>query len=145
MTYKNKYYEMKRQNGNESIKTGLEELLSKPRRKNDSSQISTTSQIQEADPEQMEHMLSVPDADSRLTAGRPRKGDNRPRMLETNKRTSLTVDKELYATLCQIAYDNGLSIKDVMNAALRKYISLYEAKHGPVTLRESHISADSLV
>ena len=136
---------MKRQNGSESIRTGLEDLLSKPGRKNDTPQVNQPSPVNEADPEQMEHLLSIPDVENRLSAGRPRKGDNRPRMLETNKRTSLTVDKDLYATLCQIAYDNGLSIKDVMNAALRKYISLYEAKHGPVTRRESHISADSLV
>lgn len=136
---------MKKQNGSESIRTGLEDLLSKPGRKNDPPQVTQSSPVNEADPEQMEHLLSVPDAEARLSAGRPRKGDNRPRMLETNKRTSLTVDKELYGTLCQIAYDNGLNIKDVMNAALRKYISLYEAKHGPVTRRESRISADSLI
>lgn len=60
-------------------------------------------------------------------------------------RTSLVVDKSLYNQICQIAVANGLNYKDVLNAAMRLYIEKYEKKHGPITPRESNISADDLI
>lgn len=60
-------------------------------------------------------------------------------------RTSLNIDRNLYKLMNQIAVTNGLTCKDVMNAAMRLYIELYEKKHGPLTSRESKISADDLI
>ena len=86
------------------------------------------------------------EAAHRNGVGRPRKGDNRERLSTTNMYTSLSLDKETYGKIRIIAQINNLSIREVMDAALRKYIGLYEAAHGEVvTPRESKISADSLV
>lgn len=66
--------------------------------------------------------------------------------MSTNEmRTSLVIDRTLYQQLCQIAVANNLTYKDVMNAAMRLYIDKYEKKHGPITVRESNISADELI
>lgn len=62
-----------------------------------------------------------------------------------DQRTSLVIDKYLYRQIVQIAMDNGLTNKDVMNAAMRSFIERYEEKHGPLTLPESNISADELI
>lgn len=65
---------------------------------------------------------------------------------QTYTYTSLALDDELYAKIRRIADDNSLPYRDIVNAAFRKYVELYEAKHGPVqTPRESHISADALI
>ena len=66
-------------------------------------------------------------------------------MTANDQRTSLVIDKHLYRKIVQIAMDNGLSNKDVMNAAMRSFIERYEEKHGPLTLPESNISADELI
>lgn len=60
-------------------------------------------------------------------------------------RTSLNIDRNLYQSINQIAVCNGLTCKDVMNAAMRLYIEQYEKKNGPLTPRQSKISADELI
>ena len=78
--------------------------------------------------------------------GRPPRGDTRVRSRESSCYTSLYLEREPYEKIREIARINGLSNKDLLNAAIRKYVKLYEAKHGPVEIqRESKISADSLV
>ena len=60
--------------------------------------------------------------------------------------TSLYLDSDLYEQVRQIAKRNSLSYSEIINAAMRKYIELYEAKNGPIVpVRESKISADSIV
>lgn len=78
--------------------------------------------------------------------GRPTRGDTRVRAHESSVYTSLYLNRENYEKLREIARINGLTNKDLLDAAIRKYIELYEEKYGPVEVaRESRISADSLV
>ncbi len=78
--------------------------------------------------------------------GRPARGDNRERAKSVHCYTSLMLEKLPYEKLREIARINGLSYKDLVNASIRKFVELYEAKHGPVeTSRESNISAESLI
>ncbi len=89
---------------------------------------------------------SKQEQERRSRTGRPQNGDNRKRLTKEYAYTSLAIDKDLYAKLRKIAFDNGLPYKDLLDAAIRKYIELYEAKHGPVqTSSELKISADSLI
>jgi predicted DNA-binding ribbon-helix-helix protein len=93
-----------------------------------------------------EQMISAQEQERRSRSGRRATGDTSPRAAATEIKTSLSVDTELYDVLREIARRNGLPYKDLINACIRKYIELYEAKNGPVVLpRESRISADSLV
>ena len=86
------------------------------------------------------------EAERRSRVGRRNSGDDRIRLSEQTMYTSLAIDKDLYAKLRQIATINNLPYKDLLNAAIKKYIQLYEAKYGPVTSpRESKITADSLI
>ena len=60
--------------------------------------------------------------------------------------TSLHIEPGVYEQLREIARRNRLTYTEVVNAAFRKYVELYEARHGSLeTPRESNISADSLV
>ena len=78
--------------------------------------------------------------------GRPQRGDTRTRAHENACYTSLYLEKEPYEKLREIARRNGLSNKELLSAAIKKYIELYEAKNGPVEIpRESKISAESLI
>lgn len=78
--------------------------------------------------------------------GRPARGDARVRSHDVNCYTSLYLERESYDKLREIARLNGLSKSELVNAAVKKFIELYEAKHGPVEVqRESNISAESLV
>lgn len=90
--------------------------------------------------------ISVQEQTRRERAGRHKNGDDREKLTANNMYTSLAIDKDLYAKIRIIAQVNGLPYKDLLNAALSKYIELYEKKHGPVTTsRESNISAESLI
>lgn len=78
--------------------------------------------------------------------GRPSREEGRIRAHEKACYTSLYLDREAYEKLREIARRNGLSNKELLDAAIKKYVELYEAKHGPVeTSRESNISAESLI
>lgn len=80
-------------------------------------------------------------------APRPRTG-RKSRMDDAGSnemRTSLVLDRTLYQQICQIAVSNNLTYKDVISAAMRLYIDKYEKKHGPISVRESNISADELI
>ena len=93
-----------------------------------------------------ERMISAQELERRSRAGRRATGDTSPRATSTEIKTSLSIDMELYDVMREIARRNGLPYKDLINASIRKYIELYEAKNGPVVLpRESRNSADSLV
>ena len=60
--------------------------------------------------------------------------------------TSLYLDSDLYEQVREIAKHNSLSYTEVIKAAMRKYVELYDAKNGPIEpVRESKISADSIV
>lgn len=68
------------------------------------------------------------------------------RVWANRKYTSLCIDQDAYEKLREIAHVNNLSLSDLVDAAIRKFVSLYEAQYGVVELsRESKISADSLV
>lgn len=93
-----------------------------------------------------EQMISGQERERRSRSGRKAAGDNRERLTANLSYTSLAIDKQLYAKLRQIARDNELPYKDLLNAAIRKYIELYEEKYGPVEISpESSKSADSLI
>lgn len=60
--------------------------------------------------------------------------------------TTLYVEPAVYEQLREIARRHRLNYNEIVNAAFRKYVELYEARHGSLqTPRESNISADSLV
>lgn len=59
--------------------------------------------------------------------------------------TSLTVNREKYDKIKAIAICNGLNINEVMDAAMELFINEYEKRNGPITSRESRISAMSLI
>lgn len=78
--------------------------------------------------------------------GRPARGEIRQNTQNELCYTSLVLEKEPYEKIREIARANGLSYKDLVSAAIRKFVELYEAKHGPIqTSRESKISAESLI
>ncbi len=82
----------------------------------------------------------------RSRTGRRSTEDTSRRVTESYTYTSLALDDNLYEKIREIARRNSLPYRDIINAALRKYIELYEAKNGPLsTSRESRISADSLI
>lgn len=93
-----------------------------------------------------EQTISAQEQERRRRAGRHKAGDGSKRSMESYAYTSLALEIDAYEKIRQIASLNGLPYRDIINAALRKYVELYEAKHGPVqTPRESNISADSLI
>lgn len=77
--------------------------------------------------------------------GRPRKGDVKPILSDTHCVTSLTLDRVTYNKICAVARLNGLSYRELVDAIFAKWVETYEQKHGPITARESKISADELV
>lgn len=90
--------------------------------------------------------ISAQERERRSRTGRRKAGDNSPRATDVYAYTSLALDNDLYEKIREIARRNGLPYKDLVNAAMRKYIDLYEAKHGAIVVpRESNISADSLI
>ena len=90
--------------------------------------------------------INPQEAERRSRVGRKKSWDTSPRLTDSYNYTSLALNEEIYKKIREIAVRNALPIRDIVNAALSKYVELYEAKHGPITpSRESHISADSLV
>lgn len=65
--------------------------------------------------------------------------------IKSRYNTSLTVDKVKYDKIKHIALANGLNINEILDAAMELYINVYEENNGPITPRESRISAISLV
>ena len=59
--------------------------------------------------------------------------------------TSICVDRNKYDIIRTISLTNGVNISEILDVALSMYIEAYEAIHGPVSSRESNISAKSLV
>ena len=59
--------------------------------------------------------------------------------------TSLILDQTKYAKVKQIAFDNSLNINEVIDVALDLVIETYEKKYGPITSRESKISASEVI
>ena len=93
-----------------------------------------------------EQTLSAQEKERRSRSGRRPTSDNSPRVTDTYAYTSLALHNETYEKIREIARRNGLPNRDLVNAALRKYVELYEAKNGPIEpSRESKISADSLI
>ena len=93
-----------------------------------------------------EQMISAQEAERRSRTGRKPSWDKSKRLKEQSSYTSLSLDGELYDKIREIARVNALPYKDIVNAALAKYIELYEAKNGPIIMpRESNISAASLI
>lgn len=77
--------------------------------------------------------------------GRPRKDSQQTRLGNSEIARTVKIDRELYDKVIHIADSNIVNIKDIVNVALRNYVKRYEQKHGPITLRESNISAESLI
>lgn len=93
-----------------------------------------------------EQTISAQEVERKSRAGRKPSWDKSPRLKDTYQFTSLALNAEVYEKIREIATLNGLPYRDIVNAALNKYVEMYEAKHGPLeTARESKISADSLV
>lgn len=93
-----------------------------------------------------EREISGQERERRSRAGRRTASDTSKRVTESYTYTSLALDDELYEKIREIARRNSLPYRDIINAALRKFIELYELKNGKIsTSRESRISADSLV
>ena len=118
----------------EDMKAGLTELLTKK---------VTAKKGQNSTPEKNE--VKTSSHTPRVSQDKSKKRSRMENATANDYRTSLVIDKFLYQQIVQIAGTNGLSIKDVMNAAMRAYIERYEAKHGPITPPESSISADELI
>lgn len=77
--------------------------------------------------------------------GRPRKDSQQTRLGNSEIARTVKIDRELYDKVIHIADSNIVNIKDIVNVALRNYVERYEQKHGTITLRESNISAESLI
>lgn len=93
-----------------------------------------------------EHTISAQERERRSRSGRKRVGDTSARLTDSYEYTSLALDVNLYEKIREIGKRNGLPYRDIVNAALRKYIELYEDKNGPVTVSgEAKISAESLI
>lgn len=93
-----------------------------------------------------EQMISAQDRERRSRYGRKKSGDNSLRATDAYCYTSLALNLDLYNKVREIARRNALPYRDIINAAISKYIELYEAKNGVIkTPRESKISADSLI
>ena len=86
--------------------------------------------------------LPATDLTEEKRPGRQSRPENR---MVKEIRTSLVINRNLYQVINQIAIMNNLTIKEVMNAAMKLYIDRYEQKNGPITSRESKISADELI
>lgn len=113
-----------------NIRDNVETMFNEPRRK------------QPKKPAPVEQTESAAEPRKGSAPARPARG----RIGSAPKYTSLAVDASLYEKLREIARINGLTYSDLVNAAMRKYIELYEEKYGPVEPpRESRISADSLI
>ena len=115
----------------EDLKAGLNELLNRKPAAKKSKLESTAAETQSKPAEMTE-----------------KRSGRKSRMEDVSggeQRTSLVIDKILYKQINQIAVLNGLTYKEVMNAAMRNFIERYEEKHGPLTPRESNISADELI
>lgn len=69
-------------------------------------------------------------------SGRPRKWDRdqngTPQRADGYRRTSMIVNVELGAKLKEIAFREGLTEKDVLEAAMRKAVESYEEKNGKI-------------
>lgn len=59
--------------------------------------------------------------------------------------TSLVIDRVKYDKVKQIARDNSLNINEVIDVALDLVIETYEKKYGPITSRESKITASEVI
>lgn len=77
--------------------------------------------------------------------GRPRKDSQQTKLGNSEVARTVKIDRELYDKIIHIADSNIVNIKDIVNVALRNYVEKYEQKHGTITLRESNISAESLI
>lgn len=89
--------------------------------------------------------ISAQELERRSLAGRKPSWD-RERLTANRTYTSLSLDSESYSKIREIARINGLPYKDLIDAAMRKFVELYEERHGPVVISgEPRISADSLV
>lgn len=81
----------------------------------------------------------------RTEIGRPTKEMQAAKPTVPEIPRTIKIEKEIYEKIVSISDHNGITIKDIVNASLRNYISKYEKNHGPVTPRESNISAESLI
>ena len=65
--------------------------------------------------------------------GRPRKGTQPSKESKENiERTTLVLNKVLYAKIRKIAILEGVTIKDLIEEMFRMNIEKYEDKHGPI-------------
>jgi len=98
------------------------------------------SQISETGP------VSRQELERRSRTGRRPSGDTRERLTDDRMYTSLSLDEDAYTKIRLIARLNGQPYRDLVNATLRKYVELYEKRHGPVEqVKKPEISADSLI
>lgn len=90
--------------------------------------------------------VSAQELERRSRVGRKSAGSTESRLGDARTYTSLRINAEQYEKLREIARRNGLPYCDLIDAAIRKFVEQYEAKHGQVEVsRESHISAESLI
>ena len=80
-------------------------------------------------------------------SAKPLAGVRRGRQSKIRNRfyTSISLDRDRYDIIRTIALTNKVNINEIFDVALSMYIEAYEAIHGPVSSRESNISAKSLI
>ena len=65
--------------------------------------------------------------------GRPRKNtDKNGKRTDGYSRTSLIVNDELWAKIKEVAFRETLTMKEIVDLALRMVVERYEAKHGTI-------------
>ena len=65
--------------------------------------------------------------------GRPRKNtDRNGKRTDGYSRTSLIVNDELWAKIKEVAFRETLTMKEIVDLALRMVVERYEAKHGTI-------------
>lgn len=73
--------------------------------------------------------------------GRPRKNtDQTGKRTDGYSRTSLIVNDELWAKIKEVAFKETLTMKEIVDLALRMVVERYESKHGTIKPQpENHI------
>lgn len=75
--------------------------------------------------------------------GRPRKNtDKHGKRTDGYSRTSLIVNDELWAKLKEVAFRETLTMKEILDLALRMVVERYEAKHGTIEPKPEKYNVD---
>lgn len=75
--------------------------------------------------------------------GRPRKNtDKNGKRTDGYSRTSLIVNDELWAKIKEVAFRETLTMKEIVDLALRMVVERYEAKHGTIEPKPEKYTKD---